>query len=57
MNTQLMADFDARSDQEQEDYLTELADINKKINAVNKKVIAGDESRLDPKTNYKLIYR
>ena len=57
MNTQLMADFDARSDQEQEDYLLELAEINNKINAVNKKVIAGDENRLDPKTNYKLIYR
>lgn len=57
MNTQLMADFDARSDQEQEDYLIELADINNKIKAVNKKVIAGDNNRLDPKTNYKLIYR
>lgn len=57
MNTQLMADFDARSYEEQQDYLRELEMVNNTIKAVKSSNKKGKVYDLNPDTNYKLTYR
>ena len=61
MNIELMQDFDARSDEEQQEYFNELHAVNNAMRAVRAdkkgKVTNSPVSRLNPDTNYKLIYR
>lgn len=56
-----MQDFDARSDEEQQEYFNELHAVNNAMRAVRAdkkgKVTNSPVSRLNPDTNYKLIYR